>query len=174
MQENEAGRPPLDEAWGLIYRLMAPQRLRFLEVAAELGLHPAQAGALMHLDVEQPPPMNELAAMLHCDSSNITGIIDRLEQRGLVERRPSEHDRRVKHLVLTPLGVQTRDDVRRRISEPPEALRQMPLADQIALRDILRRNVLPAFHNRAQHRPASTQAPVFPAISAQTHSRVEG
>ena len=33
-------------------------------------------------------PMSELAEAMRCDNSNVTGIADRLEDRGLVERRP--------------------------------------------------------------------------------------
>jgi DNA-binding MarR family transcriptional regulator len=130
---------PVDEAWGLLYRLLMPQRQRFLAIATELGLHPAQQGALLQMDPGAPLSMNELATLLHCDSSNVTGIVDRLEQRGLVERRPYEGDRRVKHVVLTAYGAQLRDRVRKHMSEPPEVLRRLAPADQQALRDILRR-----------------------------------
>ena len=77
--------------------------------------------------------------MLHCDNSNVTGIVDRLEARGLVARQPHEHDRRVKHVVLTPLGVSAASTCARRMSSAPEAFSKPPAADQRALRDILRR-----------------------------------
>ena len=41
--------------------------------------------------------MHEIATRLACDNSNVTGIVDRLEARGLVTRRPGEQDRRVKY-----------------------------------------------------------------------------
>ena len=144
---------PVDEAWGLLYRLLMPERRRFLVIATELGLHPAQQGALLHMDPGTPLPMSELATLLHCDSSNVTGIVDRLEQRGLVERRPYEGDRRVKHVVLTAYGAELRDRVRAHMSEPPEVLRRLAPADQQALRDILRRALA------AQENSASTVAP---------------
>ena len=46
--------------------------------------------------------MSSLAELLVCDASNITGIADRLEARGLVERRSVGADRRVKTLALHP------------------------------------------------------------------------
>ena len=52
--------------------------------------------------------MSALAAALQCDNSNVTGIVDRLEAQGLVERRPAAHDRRVKTLVVTTEGVELR------------------------------------------------------------------
>ena len=97
---------PADEAWTLLRTLFGLQRRRFLIAASELDLHPAQAGALMQLAT--PLPMSELASLLACDNSNVTGLIDRLEARDLVTRQPSPHDRRVKHLVLTDAGRELR------------------------------------------------------------------
>jgi DNA-binding MarR family transcriptional regulator len=48
--------------------------------------------------------MGTAAEALRCDASNLTGIVDRLEKRGLVERRTLATDRRVKELVLTDAG----------------------------------------------------------------------
>jgi len=139
MLEQATAGSPADEAWALLYRLLVPQRQRFLDIATELGLHPAQQGALLQMEPGAALPMSELATLLRCDSSNVTGIVDRLEQRGLVERRRYDQDRRVKHIVLTRHGEELRDEVRRRMSEPPEILRRLAIEDQEALRDILGR-----------------------------------
>lgn len=128
-----------DEAWRLLSRLMFSQRRRFLAAAAQLDLHPAQAGALLQMEPDTPVPMHELATMLHCDNSNVTGIVDRLEARGLVARRPHERDRRVKHVVLTALGVAASEQVRETMSSAPDVLRDLSDDDQRALRDILGR-----------------------------------
>ena len=71
----------------------------------------------------------------------MTGIVDRLERRGLVERRSAEGDRRVKALTLTPAGVELRGEVMALMSEPPDAIASLSVADQRALRDILARAV---------------------------------
>jgi MarR family transcriptional regulator, organic hydroperoxide resistance regulator len=84
-------------------------------------------------------PMSELAEALHCDNSNVTGIVDRLEDRGLVERRSATHDRRVKMLVVTPKGAEVREQLAVRLDEAPPPLAALPLEDQRALRDIMRR-----------------------------------
>jgi DNA-binding MarR family transcriptional regulator len=86
-------------------------------------------------------PMSALAERLFCDASNVTGIVDRLEARGLVERRAYEGDRRVKALTLTQAGAEVRDRALAVMSEPPAAIAALPAADQRALRDILRRAV---------------------------------
>ncbi|MDP9231797.1 MAG: MarR family transcriptional regulator [Actinomycetota bacterium] len=106
-----------------------------------LGLSFPQAHALRLLDPEEPMQMSALAERLFCDASNVTGIVDRLEARGLVERRSAEGDRRVKALAITAAGVELRGEVIEIMSEPPEAIAALPQADQRALRDILARAV---------------------------------
>ena len=67
--------------------------------------------------------MGEIAEELRCDPSNVTGIADALEARGLARRRPSEADRRVKALELTAKGERLRQRAMGELSEPPEWLR---------------------------------------------------
>jgi len=122
-----------------MHRLFMSQRTRFLAIAAELELAPAQLGALKSLEPGMPVPMSTLADALACDNSNVTGIVDRLEARGLVERRSAEHDRRVKMLVVTERGAALRRRLVERMSEPPPELAALSVADQRALRDIMRR-----------------------------------
>ena|SRR5271165_2389163 len=141
---TEQQASPAAEAWALLHRLMQGERRRFLALASELDLHPAQMGALAQMEPDRPVPMSELAALLQCDNSNITGIVDRLEARGLVERRPYEQDRRVKHIVLTQLGIEQRARVREQMAAAPEAFRRLSAADQRALRDVLARALGPS------------------------------
>ena len=126
-----------DEAWALLRELLFAERRRFLDTASEFELHPAQAGALMQLDRESGSPMHEIAAHLACDSSNVTGIVDRLEARELVARRTSERDRRVKHIVLTPRGLEVRNAMRERMAQVPAAIDRLSAKDQRLLRDLL-------------------------------------
>ncbi|WP_055586791.1 MarR family winged helix-turn-helix transcriptional regulator [Streptacidiphilus griseoplanus] len=74
----------------------------FAAAAARLGLTSVQAKALGA--VQEPVPMRELAGRLGCDASNVTGIVDRLEARGLAARQAAEADRRVKIVVATDAG----------------------------------------------------------------------
>ena len=83
--------------------------------------------------------MGRLACALGCDASNVTGIVDRLEQRGLIERRPSERDRRVKVLVVTDRGAEVRRALMIRLCEPPQAISALSPADRKRLAGILRR-----------------------------------
>jgi DNA-binding MarR family transcriptional regulator len=127
------------EAWSLLGKLFWQMRPRMLGVAGEFGLTPPQMFALRALDPEQPVPMRELAAQLHCDSSNVTGLVDGLEAQGLVERRSAEHDRRMRMLVVTERGAQVRRRLNAVINEVPAPLAALGTEDQRALRDILRR-----------------------------------
>src|SRR6059058_3492575 len=117
------------------------QRMKVGGELARLGLSFAQAHALRLLDPEEPLPMSSLAERLFCDASNVTGIADRLEARGLVERRSSAGDRRVKALTLTDNGVALRGRVVAIMSEPPAAIAALSVADQRTLRDVLKRAV---------------------------------
>jgi len=122
-----------------MFELIHLSKRRFMAIASEFDLSPPQVMALRQLDPAEPKPMSELAIALRCDNSNVTGIVDRLEDRGLVERRPGEHDRRVKMLMITERGAQVRAGLAARLDEPPEALADLSPEDQRALRDIMRR-----------------------------------
>jgi DNA-binding MarR family transcriptional regulator len=132
---------PAHEAQKLFFEIGMAQRVKAGAALNELGLGFAQAHALRMLDPDEPIAMSALAERLFCDASNVTGLVDRLEARGLVERGSAANDRRVKALTLTPAGVALRDQVLAVMSEPPEAIAALPPADQRALRDILARAV---------------------------------
>ena len=127
------------EAQQLFFEIGMVQRARVGAALGELGLTFAQAHALRLLDPERPLPMSGLAELLVCDASNVTGIADRLEARGLIERRSAGGDRRVKVLALTPAGEAVRARVYDLMSEPPAAIAALSESDQRALRDILAR-----------------------------------
>ena len=129
-----------EQAWALGARLFFEHgRPKMMDANQELELSPPQGIVLRFLD--EPRPMVELAALMRCDNSNMTGIVDRLEERGLVERRPADHDRRVKLIAITRAGSRLRDDLNRRFAEPPEAIARLSEKDAATLRDILRRAV---------------------------------
>ena len=129
---------PAAEAWELLWRLMQANKPRFMALAQELGLAPMQLHALRLIEPEVEVPMSSLAGKLFCDASNVTGIVDRLEARGLIERRPAQHDRRVKLLVLTGEGARVRSIAHRQMTQPPPEIAELPLEHRRALRDALR------------------------------------
>src|SRR5580704_14776821 len=118
-------------------RLMLGVRLGLLTLAGQLrqswaahaaaGLSTAQVNALLTLEPGTAVPMRSLAARLNSDASNLSVLIDRLERRGAVERRPDPADRRVKALALTPEGERLRAAFWRSVVEDPGTL--APLSD---------------------------------------------
>ena len=139
LHEQAEAESTAAEVWALLRMLFQEQRRRFLSAASELDLHPAQAGALLQL--ASSLPMHELATLLGCDNSNVTGLVDRLETRGLVSRKPGVEDRRVKRVVLTEAGRQMRGELLARLGPPADGLTLLAGAEQRQLRDLLRRLV---------------------------------
>lgn len=104
----DAGDPLLEarrRTWLEMYRVADVIRQRVVEVAQRHDLSAQQAQLLSRLDPEAPASMRQLAELLGCDASNVTGLTDRLERRGLVERRGLPSDRRVKQVAVTPAGI---------------------------------------------------------------------
>jgi DNA-binding MarR family transcriptional regulator len=128
---------PATQAWELSMELFGAARPRMLDIQADYGLKPPQFFALNALD--EPVPMSHIADVLRCDRSAVTWITDRLEERGYVERRADERDRRVKLLALTDEGRRVREEIRRRLAVPPEALARLTRSEQRELRDLLRK-----------------------------------
>lgn len=133
---TEPANVPAHEAWALIVQIVKAARTRHL---AEFELTPAQAQLLLNIDPARPAPMNELAGTLGCDASNVTGLVDRLEARALIERQPDAHDRRVKMVAITSAGSRVQKKLHERWFEPPEPIAGMSERDQAALLAILRR-----------------------------------
>ncbi len=127
------------DAWQLLMRLFLAQRANLPPLAAELELSPAQCHVLHLIEPGRPIPMGQLAETLSCDASNVTGLVDRLESRGLVRRRPSAGDRRVKVLDLTATGLRLRTVLLDRMLTPPATLRRLSVREQRTLVRILTR-----------------------------------
>lgn len=138
---TETRSGPAVEAWRLVHELVGPSRGWFLATLRTHDLSPPQWHALKTLNAGEPTAMGDVAAALHCDNSNVTGIVDRLERRALVERRAAQHDRRVKHLVITDDGRALHDEIVATLEAGPNPLRALTKDEQRALRDLLRKAV---------------------------------
>src|SRR3982751_1568434 len=89
-------------AWQLLVKFFFAQREHLPPPHEELDLSPVQCHVLHLIEPGRPVPMGKLAETLACDASNVTGLVDRLESRGLVRRRPSAAGRRGKGVGFTP------------------------------------------------------------------------
>lgn len=79
------------------------------QLMRKFGLTTTQYWALVHLQDEEGRSLSELAHLLICDKSNVTSVVDKLEEAGLAERkRGKAGDRRYTRVVLTHAGEQLR------------------------------------------------------------------
>ncbi|MFD8233075.1 MarR family winged helix-turn-helix transcriptional regulator [Streptomyces sp. NPDC059696] len=138
--QDMTGHPdPLTlEVVELIGEVVARFHEDYESAAAEHSLTGAQARLLSLLCLE-PLPMRRLAQQLKCEPSNVTGIVDRLEARGLVERRPAPADRRVKVAAATAEGREVARSLRESLRFAREPLAGLSEEERVALRDTLRR-----------------------------------
>ena len=131
--------PGACDAWHLLMQFFFAQRASLPSLAAELEISPAQCHVLHQIEPGRPIPMGRLAETLACDASNVTGLVDRLESRGLVRRRPAAADRRVKVLELTATGARLRALLLDRMTTPPVTLERLSARDRQTLVRILTR-----------------------------------
>ncbi len=71
----------------------------------KVNISPAQMGILFLLQKQDQRPMSELGKFLEIDNSTITGLVDRLEKTGFVERTADPGDRRKWLVCITDAGV---------------------------------------------------------------------
>jgi DNA-binding MarR family transcriptional regulator len=126
------------EVVGLWFAMQARLQGHFATLAAEHGLSAVQAKVLVQLDPEVAVSMRTLADRLQYDPSNLTTVIDRLEQRGAVRRRPDPNDRRVKGLLLTEEGVRLRGAFWERLVNDAGPMGHLGTSELASLRDLLR------------------------------------
>ncbi|SDI09133.1 DNA-binding transcriptional regulator, MarR family [Actinokineospora alba] len=127
----------LEEARDLgvkLFRVVRRMEQDFEAVAASLGLTPLQARTLLSL--EEPIPMRDLASGMSCDASNVTGLADRLERLGLIERVPGA-DRRVKLLSLTEQGMSLRAELADRVAADSSLSARLVKAERAQLDALL-------------------------------------
>jgi DNA-binding MarR family transcriptional regulator len=122
---------------GLWFEMQGRLQQNFADVAGEHSLTAIQAKVLMQLTPPSAITMRALADRLQYDPSNLTSVIDRLEEAGMVQRRPDPHDRRAKGLVLTEKGRRLRDAFWQRLIIEPGPLGGLSPAELELLRTLL-------------------------------------
>ena len=139
----------------------------FLHEAADSGITPVQYAALQTVANQPEVDQRTLAALAGLDTSTLGSVIDRLEARGLIERRASASDRRVRLLRLTPAGRRTLDALipamrraQRRILAP------LPAAQQREFMRMLK--ALVAGNNELSRAPAQ---PAAPGVHAEAEAK---
>jgi DNA-binding MarR family transcriptional regulator len=127
------------EVWTLMARFTLEkfQRGEHLAILRDHGLTPGHLKTLGILDPNEPRPMGVIADIMRCDASQMTWLVDRLEERGFVERRSLPNDRRVKTIALTPEGIAFRRKVLFEVFQPPDELLTLDTATLETLREQL-------------------------------------
>ena len=122
----------------LVFRLIQAAKHNTSLVSREFGLSGSQSHLLIHLDPANPVTMVALAVALDCDPSNITGLVDKLEMKGYIQRQPDSQDRRVKMIAVTAAGSKVRARLLTRLSEPPTCVAFLSQTDKKTLYRILK------------------------------------
>lgn len=151
----------------VFFELLMRHKAEFADEVAKLELSPIQARTILCIDPDQPCTMSDVAQELGCGPSNITGLIDKLEARGLVERRARADDRRIKLLAMTRKGSALRRRLTERLAQPAPWMRALSVEDQRQLVDILRRALDLAADHRDAERRRSVAAGEVPAERAE-------
>lgn len=93
----------------LIIRSSMKGKYAIMQIAEDAHITMMPALTLCLLEPNQPVSMKSLSTFMSCDPSNVTGIVEQLVHEGLVERKESLQDRRVKTVELTDKGLAIRD-----------------------------------------------------------------
>jgi DNA-binding MarR family transcriptional regulator len=124
-------------AWRAMSELVHHQD-RKVAVSAALGVSWARV-LLLRLLAAEPKTLRAIAEWLAADAPYVTLMVDDLEQRGLVRRRPHPEDRRAKLVQLTAAGRAAAARAETILDEPPAALRDVPAKDLATLLRVLER-----------------------------------
>jgi DNA-binding MarR family transcriptional regulator len=127
-------RPELaTRAWGLLLGVGQRRLDAMTEAIEAMGLSKVTAQFLGAVCQSPPGPTNQLATHFGVDPGWVTEIVDRLEARGELVRRPSADDRRVKILEVTETGRETYRSLEAMFATPPAKLLDAPREDLLAL-----------------------------------------
>ena len=122
---------PAAEAWAQMLAFITGQdRLRALRLELDLGV--GKSELLIKL-AQAPMTLREVAQAVEVDPSAATVAVDRLERRGLVERRAHPDDKRRRLVHLTDAGLRASATARRILTDPPPALAALNADDVAAL-----------------------------------------
>ena len=133
LQEDDAAT----RAWRALTAVFLARKESFQQITASFGLNPGAMHALLSLDPDVPQSMSTLAGSWKCDASNVTWLVDRLEEHGLAERRAHPTDRRIRTVALTKKGIRVRAQVEAKLFEAPAFMHNLSLRDLETLSRIL-------------------------------------
>ena len=105
---------------------------RFVHALQPLELHPREFTVLRAVKASDGQSQQTLAERLHIPPSRMVAIVDELESRGLIERRPDPRDRRVRALYVTSRGQTLLEDAFNLVVEHERAISDVLTANERA------------------------------------------
>ena len=118
----------IEESYQVLIGFLMLAKRRVIELGAEHGLTGMQTMMLFMLD--KPKPMNSFTKAFNCDASNVTGLVDGLEQKDLAKRFESPHDRRIKMVELCDRGRHVRSALLRGLAQQDNRLHSRLTPDE--------------------------------------------
>ena len=134
--QGSSRRALADEVWQRLFQFFMHSRPQRDKALADAALTPNDMRTLSALYHSKGRTMRSLAEEWQCDPSNVTWVVSRLEKLGLVRRRESSEDRRVRLVALTARGAKTMTRVVDRMWKAPPELQALGDADLRMLRRI--------------------------------------
>lgn len=101
----------------LLLRASIPAKQVFMKAGELFGLTHMQLFTLCLIRKDEATPMHTITAMLGCDASNVTGLVEKLVANGFIERTECPDDRRIKLIRLTTKGKETRQLIMHQLAE---------------------------------------------------------
>lgn len=144
LEKTEIDLDVLPELVG--YQLRLAQIAIFRDFSSTLGaldMTPGLFGVLVIIDSNPGLTQNALAKATHLDRSTVVTVIDKLEHRGLVERRAAIPDRRAYALVLTAAGAKLLKRLKTLVAEHEKRLCKNLTSDERALLMRLLQRIFP-------------------------------
>lgn len=133
-----------DTAYWQLLQISIRVRHDMAKIADLYDLSVMQLMTLCSLRPGEAARMNTISSLLVCDASNVTGIVDRLVQRGLILRTEDDGDRRVKVITLTAKGAQLREVMVRQIdSTQPESMKALSAEEFTTLNRLVAKSLCP-------------------------------
>lgn len=161
-RSDAAPSPPLaGRASFLLSQLGTHSAQEFTRRLAPLGVQPAHFGLLMHLSHDEGQSQQRLADAMSIHRNVMVGLVDALEERGLVERRRHPADRRAHALYLTDAARNLLPEAQRVADQQDdELLAGFDTEDRARLVSLLQRLAehtgnLPGVHPRLRERPTA-------------------
>jgi DNA-binding MarR family transcriptional regulator len=132
-----------------LYHLLKHAQLRLSDLTgpalAPFGINGRQCAVLIAIDEQAPSSQHDIAQRMGVDRTTMVTLVDELEGKGLVERRPDPRDRRKNVVALTEAGRATVQGATRAADEAERRFLAPLSADEAAtFRAMLRATAFPA------------------------------